>query len=187
MPKKESGSGEIENQLSWSCVCLYQPWPWQDEEFPETLRKGLSHIQCHTRAGQEAEKERRGELRGVPSSSLGGREGWDSKVTEKVFLFRGKLRNLILSRSSCVSLIVSVSKRWGLSVECVSQEEEEWMGSVRKREGYPAAILHGLITGNQPRYARHIYATTQSPHPKPLAGWLTSSMAVWAKPDNARF
>lgn len=102
MPKKRAAVGGIENQLSCNCVCLYQPWPWQNEEFPETLRKGLSHSQCHRRAGQEAEKER-GEVRGVPRlrQEIGGWKGVGSKaltVTEEVFLHclserggRGKL------------------------------------------------------------------------------------------------
>lgn len=36
--------------------------------------------------------------------------------------------------------------------------------SMRKRKGYPAAILHGLITGSKPPLARHIYATALSHH-----------------------
>lgn len=32
----------------------------------------------------------------------------------------------------------------------MSQEEEEWKGLMGKREGYPAAILDGLITGKKP-------------------------------------
>lgn len=31
---------------------------------------------------------------------------------------------------------------------------------MRKREGYPAAILHALITGNRPGYTRHIHSAT---------------------------
>lgn len=58
MPNAKVAVGEIGNQLSCNFVWLYQPWPWQNEEFPETLRKGLSHSQCHRRAGQEAERMR---------------------------------------------------------------------------------------------------------------------------------
>lgn len=35
------------------CVFFYQPWPSQNEEFPEMLRKVLSHIQGHRRASQK--------------------------------------------------------------------------------------------------------------------------------------
>lgn len=74
MPKK-AAVGQIENQLSCNDVCLYQPW--QNEEFPETLKKGPPHSQCHRRAWQEAEKERWGEIRGVSRlwREIGGREG----------------------------------------------------------------------------------------------------------------
>lgn len=77
--------GEIEDQLSCNCVCLYQPWPWQNDEFPETLRKGLSHSQCHRGAGQEVEKERRGEIRGVSRFrwETGGRGGWTRRQWQR--------------------------------------------------------------------------------------------------------
>lgn len=31
--QKKAAVWEIENQLSWNCVCLYQPWPWQMRNF----------------------------------------------------------------------------------------------------------------------------------------------------------
>lgn len=102
--------------------------------------------------------------------------GVDSRVvTEEVFLYclserggRGKLETWFFS-SLAVFLSVCLCRKDEVSVWNVwVRMRRIGKGLMRKTEGYPAAILDGLITGNKPRYARHIYATTQWPHPKPL-------------------
>lgn len=166
MPNKKAAVGEIENQLSCNCVCLYQPWPWQNEEFPQTPRKGLAHSQRHRGAGQEAEKEWWGEIGGVPRLRIAGWEGWiakhwqwqrqSSSSTALKEEAGGKLETLF-SPFLAAFPSLCLCRKDEVSVWNVWVRRRRWM---MKREGHPAAILNGLITGNRTGYSRHIYATT---------------------------
>lgn len=173
--QKKVAAWEIENQLSWNCVCLYQPWPWQMRNFLRLWKGPVTQsvpLKSWARGGK---RERRGEIRGVSHrwEELGGWEGATRqqqqqgrrKLSERKG--RGQIRNLILLRSGCVVSVVSVWGRWALGVECVSQEEDG-RGWWEKEKGYPAVILVWLITGNKPGCARCMYAASQSPHPKTL-------------------
>lgn len=140
--KKRAAVGQLRASWAVAVGVFYDPWPWQKEEFSETLRKGpVTHSGPQKSWGQETGGKKR---ENVPSPCPPqSRESLPLLLVWKEA--QGQIRNVILFLSLCLS----VKKRWGLRVECVSQEQEEWKGSMRKREGYPAAILHGLITGNK--------------------------------------
>lgn len=173
--QKKAAVWEIENQLRWNSVCLYQPWPWQMKNFLRLWKGPVTQsvpLKSWARGGK---RERRGEIRGVSHrwEELGGREGATRQQQQQERRKsserrgRGQIRNLILLRPGCVVSVVSVWGRWALGVECVSQEEDG-RGWWEKEKGYPAVILVWLITGNKPGCARRMYAASQSPHPKTL-------------------
>lgn len=159
--KKEASVGEFENRLS--CNCASPPpmtsaeWgiSWDPEKGPVTQSP---QERSRSRVKSEVFGERfEGEWHGDTSQWMSERWGRGPPDTRHPLPGASSISYPWLRRKDEFSVWNVWVRRWRMG--------QHWWG---RREGYPALILDGLITGNKPGHARHCcHAVT------------TSSTTVW--------